>query len=151
MAPKNKKPDTFVSTAPEPEPEVSAPEPEPEQPAEAKLDLQAAQPAIPVSGPDYVPGVGSVPKGMGTTYSPANPPAASPEQYTIPEEGIPGEYMILRVSNHGWVIEEKWQYQTSIAALQGILDAEMAAGHSGTLYRNNAVVFSWGAHAPPRR
>jgi len=151
MAPKNRKRDTFVSTAPEPE---DVPEPEasePEQLQDAKLDLQAAQPTIPVAGPDYVPGVGSVPEGMGTTYSPANPPAASPERYTIPEEGIPGEYMILRVSNHGWVIEEKWQYQASIADLQDILEAEVAAGHSGTLYRNNAVVFSWGAHAPPRR
>ena len=143
MPPKNRRArkDTFVSTAP-------PSETPPEAPAETKLDLQAAQVSLPVEPePEYV---GSVPEGMGTTYSPADPPPPAVEAYTIPEEGRPGDYMILRVSNRGWVIEEKWQHRVSFEALQDTLDSEIAAGHSGTLYRNNAVVFSWGEHAPPR-
>lgn len=151
MAPKRKR---AKEPVPEPAPEaIEALEEAPEEAPEAVEESPPAEEAvsIPPAEPDLVQvAPESVPEGMATTYSgPADPPE-QPATPQIERVGQPLEYMVLRVANKGWVIEEKWQRIISFDAIQAIIDAEIEAGRSGTLYRGNRVVFSWGDEAPAR-
>jgi hypothetical protein len=86
-----------------------------------------------------------------TTYHNEAPPAPEPEAAPkVPREGTPRQYMILRTANKGWVIEERWQNLESFDAIQAVIDAEVAAGRNGTLFRGNHVIAVWGDGVPAR-
>lgn len=138
--------DTSPGEAPE-EP-VEAPEPS-EEPPEAPEAPEA--PEEPVEAPEPATAPPEAPAAM-TTYAPGPEPTPekSEEAPQVPTAGNPNQYMIVRTRNHGWVIDEKWQWFTSFEAIQARVDSEFEAGHSGTLYRANRVIATWGDDSPAR-